>query len=437
MSGLGPTRVEHDSLGDVDVPRDALYGAHTTRATGNFDVSGVTLADVPQLLEAFVRVKIAAARANADLGVVPASVAEVIVRACREILAGEFRNQFPVALVQGGGGTATNMNVNEVLANRSEVLLGGRPGVYRLVHPNHVNRSQSTNDTYPTALQVAALEVGNEALSKFAIVAETLRSKGAEYPGQLRLGRTCLRDALPLSVAAGHEAQAHAVERTSRDLRGALDRLLEIPLGATLIGTGEGAPEGYSKLVVAYLAEETALPLEPAEDLFDALAHLDPLLAVASALSRTMLVLGKIAGDLRLLASGPIGGMGEVSLPAVQVGSSFVPGKINPVIPELVLQVSHEVRGAAHTIEAAVADGELELNVMEPVVARHLINSLVDAGRAADIFATRCLAGLRWNESTVSAHLAGSMAKSVDLAASHGYASAQRAGESQDHVEPP
>ena len=363
----------------------------------------------------------------------------MILKACREILAGEFRDQFPVPLLQGGGGTATNMNVNEVLANRAEVLLGGTPGTYQRVHPNdHVNRSQSTNDTYPTALQVAAILVGREALRGLGIVAETLKSKGAEYRDMSRLGRTCLRDAVPLSVGAGHDAQAHAVERTSRDLQAALDRLHAVPLGATLIGTGAGAPHGYKRLAVAYLAEETALSLEAADDPFDALAHLDPLLAVASALTRVMLVLGKIAADLRLLASGPIGGVDEVSLPAVQVGSSLVPGKVNPVIPELVIQVSYEVRGATHAIEAAVADGELKLNVMEPVVAVHLLASLVKAGRVAEIFATRCLAGLRWNQSTVTEHLAGSTAKTIELAARSGYASAaQSTREAPSHAAPP
>jgi aspartate ammonia-lyase len=377
-------------------------------------VSGVTLADMPEFLDAYVQVKIAATRANAELGVVPEVTADAILEACREILAGDFRDQFPVPLVQGGGGTAANMNVNEVLANRAEVLLGGTPGMYRRVHPNdHVNRSQSTNDTYPTALQVATIRVGREALRGLENVSDALRTKGDEYRNMSRLGRTCLRDAVPLSVGAGHDAQAHAVERTSRDLQVTLDRLHSVPLGATLIGTGAGAPPRYKELAVAYLTEETALPLEAVDDPFDTLAHLDPLLGVASALTRAMLVLGKIAADLRLLASGPIGGVNEVSLPAVQVGSSLVPGKVNPVIPELVLQVSYETRGATHTIEAAVADGELELNVMAPVVALHLLASLANAGRVAEIFATRCIAQLRWNQSTVAAHLAGSLAESI------------------------
>ena len=428
MSDARQVRVERDFLGSLEVPADALYGIHTARAVANFEIGGPTLADRPELLEAYVRVKIAAARANADVGALPAPVAEAIVDAGREVLTGMFRDQFPVALVQGGGGTATNMNVNEVLANRAEIRLGGIPGAHALVHPNdHVNRSQSTNDTYPTALQVATRVAGRGTITGLARVARTLREKGAEYADVERLGRTCLRDGLPIPISAGHDGQAHAVERTSRDLASALDALRAVPLGATLVGTGAGAPPDYRDRAVAYLADETGFEIEPTEDPFDSLAHLDPLLGVASALTRAMLVLGKIASDLRFLASGPVAGIGEVTLPAVQAGSSQVPGKVNPVLPEFVLQIGYEIRGATHTIEAAVAAGELELNIMEPVVARHLIESLVEAGRVAEIFAERCLAGLAWNEDTIAAHLAGSAEDVLARAADTGYEAAAEA----------
>jgi aspartate ammonia-lyase len=258
----GP-RVERDSLGEVEVPAGALYGAHTVRAAANFRVSGFTLRDRPELVEALVGVKIAAARANAELGVLEPKLAAAIVEAGREVLAGRWRGEFPLEVVQGGGGTATNMNVNEVLANRAAELLGGARGTYELVHPNdHVNRSQSTNDVYTTALQLAVLTVAPPALEGFELVAATLDRKARESGSLERLGRTCLQDALPVPAAETLRAHVHAVRRTVAALAAALQPLLAVPLGATAIGTGLGAPAGYRELAVRLLAEETSLALE-------------------------------------------------------------------------------------------------------------------------------------------------------------------------------
>lgn len=423
----GGQRIERDSLGEVRLDAGALYGAQTQRALGNFQVSGFTLRECPQLVRALVRVKIAAARANRDLGELDPDVADAIVRSGREVIDGQWEDQFPLDIVQGGGGTATNMNVNEVLANRAAELLGGPRGAYDRVHPNdHVNRSQSTNDVYPTAVQIAVLASGQETLSDFKHLALTLEEKATEYRDEERLGRTCLQDALPLPVSAGHRAQAHAVSRTSEDLRRALDGLRRVPLGATAVGTGFGAPTGYTETVLPYLGEEVGFELEAAPDPYDALANADPFVAVSSELARVMLVVSKIAADLRFLSSGPIGGIGELTFPSVQVGSSVMPGKVNPVIPELVMQVSYEVRGAAATIEAAVAAGELELNVMQPVIAKHLLRSLVDAGNAARLFADRCISGLRWNEDRLEENLEGSRKASVEDAMQRGYEAAAR-----------
>jgi aspartate ammonia-lyase len=420
-------RLERDSLGEVEVPADALYGAQTLRAAAN-RISGVTLQDRPEFLDGLVHVKIAAARANVELGVLAPELASAIVEAGREVLAGRWRDQFPLDLVQGGGGTATNMNVNEVLASRAAELLGAAPGRrYERVHPNdHVNRSQSTNDVYPTALQLAVLTGAASARPGFEQVAETLDWKAEESGALERLGRTCLQDALPVPAAETLRAHAHAVRRTSAALDAAIDPLRAVPLGATAVGTGLGAPAGFPALAVRYLSEETALPLVPSPNPFDALAHLDPLLTVASALRTVMLVLGQLAQDLRLLSSGPAGGFGEIRLPPVQVGSSLMPGKVNPVIPELVLQIGFEIRGACQTIEAAVAAGELELNIMEPVVARAVLAGLHDSGRVAALFAERCLAGLEWDVEAIARNLEGSFAEAVAVATTDGYDAAVR-----------
>ena len=422
------TRLERDALGELSVPRDALWGIHTARALANFAVSGVTLASQPTLIAGLGHVKAAAARTNAELGALAPELADAIVRAAREVAAGEHDAAFPLELVQGGGGTSTNMNANEVIANRANQLLDAPVGGYSPVHPNdHVNASQSTNDVYPTAMQLAVLAASVPLLASIEHLEQTLRAKADALGGLERLGRTCLQDALPLPAAAVLRAQAHGFERLRADLEAALAPLRHVPLGATVVGTGFGAPAGYSERVVAVLAEESELDLKPSADRFDALAHLDEHLAVAGQLNRIMLLMAKIAADLRYLSSGAVG---EARLPPLQAGSSAMPGKVNPVLPELVLQVSYEVRGAVTTIEAAVAGGELELNVMEPVIARRLLESMRDVGGVARLFADRCISGLEYDEKRTQQHLAGSYAELVELAATSGYAAAAEAAQS-------
>ena len=344
------TRVEQDSLGPVEVPADALWGAHTARAQENFSVGGTTLPQRPDLIVALARVKVAAALANVELAAMEARLGEAIAAAGREVAAGDWHEQFPLEVVQGGGGTSTNMNANEVLANRGNELLGGSRGTYEPLHPNdHVNRSQSTNDVYPTGLQIATIEVAARAEASFEHLALALEHQ-AESVGDLeRMGRTCLRDALPVPAAPVHRSQAAAIMRTTRDLAGAVEPLHVVPLGATVVGTGFGAPAGFSERAVAHLAEETGLALAADPLPYDALAHHDQYVAVASALVRTMLVAAKLATDLRYLTSSPVE---EIELPAVQAGSSAMPGKVNPVMPELVIQVSYETRAAARSSRA-------------------------------------------------------------------------------------
>ena len=421
--GFPAVRIERDSLGDVEVPAGALYGANTARAVTNFRVSGVTLAERPGLILALGHVKAAAARANAALGFLVPPIDAAVLDAAREVGQGLHLDQFPIDVVHGGGGTAVNMNANEVIANRAAQLLGESVGSYAVVHPNdHINRSQSTNDVFPTALGLAAFTTGQSTLAELRELEQVFDRKADEFGDLERLGRTCLQDAVPLTVRQTHAAHAHAVARTARELGRSLDVLREVPLGATIVGTGLGAPPEYRALVLKYLAEESGVAVRGSDDLFDALANLDPYVDVSAQLVRVTVVMAKIGADLRLLSSGPVGGIGEVSLPAVQVGSSIMPGKVNPVIPELVMQVSYEVRGMATTVETAVAAGELELNVMEPVIARHLLGGLHDVGAVARIFADRCIAGLRWNTTTIAEHLDGSLQGAVEAMAEQGYA---------------
>lgn len=415
-------RIERDALGDVPVPDSALWGAQTERAIAVFAVSGLTTADRPDLLIGLALVKQAAARANRALGALDEGRARRIDEAAARIAAGEHHDQFPLDLVQGGGGTATNMNMNEVVANLANREAGRPLGAYDPVHPNdHVNRSQSTNDAYPTALQIAVLRAGRRALSGIERLRASFEAASERDGGTERLGRTCLQDAVPLTVRETHRAHSAALARTSGSLRRALDDLLPVPLGATAIGTGIGAPEGYRRRAVQALAELSGLPLTSAPDLFDALQNLDGYVAVAQAAVQVALVTGKIASDLRLLSSGPSGGIGEVVLPKALVGSSIMPGKINPVVPELAMQVAFDVRAAAHAVEMAVAGGELELNIFEPVIARHLLGALDELGKLGPIFAERCVDGLAWDKDRVGAHLRGSLSGLVLMAEREGY----------------
>jgi aspartate ammonia-lyase len=319
------------------------------------------------------------------------------------------------------------MNVNEVLANRAGEMLGVRRGAYTAVHPNdHVNRSQSTNDVYPTAMSIACLRLGSRAVASCRRLAQAFHLKARQYRGRDHLGRTCLQDAVPLPIAATHTAQAHVIAGCADALESAVLALREVPLGGTAVGTGLGTPEGFARYASAALNSRTHLRLRPAGDLYTSMAFLPQYLAVASATSRCAIHMARIAQDLRILSSGPAGGIGEIELPAVQVGSSFMPGKVNPVIPELVMQVSFSIRGAEAVVAMATAAGELELNVMEPVIVKHLLGSMRDLERAATIFATRCVAGLRWNRRAVDAHLKGSLAGAVEEAIERGYESAAR-----------
>ncbi|MEO5319936.1 lyase family protein [Arthrobacter sp. CC3] len=394
----------------------ALFGKQSRLAVENFGTAGRRITDVPAFVRNYAFVKAAAARSNAKLGVLTTDIAEAIDGACAEIASGLHATQFPTALVLGGGGTTTNMNFNEVIAARASQLSGSR------VHPNdHVNASQSTNDTYPTAMALTILELSDGPLRALTALADTLEDKAAEYDTTQRLGRTCLQDAVVLSVGQTHRSHATAIRRVTEGLRTATAELVSIPIGATVLGTGIGAPDGYRELCVQDLSQATGRELTGSQDLVDSLSHLDPYAAIASAGARAAITMAKIAADLRFLSSGPTGGISEVTLPAVQAGSSIMPGKINPVIPEFVMQLSYRIRGAAHTVECAVAAGELELNIMEPVIVDSLLNIFDDLTTSADTFAAKCIAGLTWDGRRLEENLASGFDKWVTMAAEQGY----------------
>jgi aspartate ammonia-lyase len=399
-----------------------LYGTQTQLSLATF--GGRRLGDLPVFVHAYAQVKQAAAIANNALGVLDEPRATAIINACKEITAGHHADQFPSALVVGGGGTTTNMNVNEVIATRA-TQLAGRP-----VHPNdHVNASQSSNDTYPTAMALAVLTSATVPTDALTTLSETLRAKAEEHADTVYLGRTCLRDAVTVTAADTLTAQARAVDRGADELHSAVHALRAVPLGATVLGTGIGAPPGFTPRAITELATLTGHELTPAQNPFDALANLDPYAAVADAATRAATTLTRIAADVRLRSSGPHGGLGEVTIPALQAGSSIMPAKVNPVVPEYAMQLGYRIRGAAHTVTYAVAAGELELNVMAPVILDALANIFDDLDNAATTLATRCINGLHWDGPHREENLRHALDRRVELAAHQGYDTATKAAD--------
>jgi len=410
-----------DDESELEPVPGPLYGPQTRLSLRHFPPRGRRVADIPAFVRSYAMVKKAAAITNAKLGVVDQRLAEAIINACDEIVEGSHIDQFATALVLGGGGTTTNMNFNEVIAARAGQLAG------TTVHPNdHVNASQSTNDTFPTAMALTILDLAEQPLSALEELAQTLETKAGEYTDTRYLGRTCLQDAVSLTAGQTLQAQAHAVRRGAKQLRDAVDDLAAVPLGATVLGTSIGAPDGYTALCVAELAKLVPHEVTSAPDLFDAMAHLDPYATVADAASRAAITVAKIAADLRLRSSGPRGGLSEVSIPRLQAGSSIMPAKVNPVVPEYAMQLSYRIRGAAHTVTCAVAAGELELNVMEPVIADSLLNIFDDLQQAAHSMATSCISGLEWDGARRQENLDHAVDQWVELAGASGYDEASR-----------
>ncbi|MFE2473746.1 aspartate ammonia-lyase [Streptomyces mirabilis] len=397
-------RVEHDLLGERRVPADAYWGIHTLRATENFPITGTAISVYPHLINAFAAVKEAAARANRQFGLITADQAAAIGFACHEIRDGRLHDQFVVDVIQGGAGTSTNMNANEVIANRALEILGHAKGEYQHLHPNEdVNRSQSTNDVYPTAVNVATVIAIGELLDAMSVLREAFAAKAVEFRGALKMGRTQLQDAVPMTL--GQEFGTHAVmlEEDQSRLGEAVQLVHEINLGATAIGTGLNAPAGYAEAARQHLSAITGLPLVTAADLVEATQDCGAFVHLSGVLKRMAVKLSKICNDLRLLSSGPRAGLHEINLPPVQAGSSIMPGKINPVIPEVVNQVAFEVIGNDVAITMAAEAGQLQLNAFEPIILHSLSESITHLKAACLVLAERCVSGITANEETMRA----------------------------------
>lgn len=395
---MSATRREHDFLGELEIPADVYYGIQTSRALENFRISGTTIATMPRFIQALGYVKKAAALANMELGVLPEEIGRHICLACDKVIAGEYNDQFPVDVYQGGAGTSCNMNANEVIANVALELMGHKKGEYQYCHPNnHVNCSQSTNDVYPTAIRLALYTTLTDFMGDMEYLRQGFAAKAEEFRDVIKMGRTQLQDAVPMTLGMEFSAWATTIGEDIRRIGEGREQVCDISMGATAIGTGINTPEGYASLVTRRLAEISSLPLFLAENLVEATSDCCAYVQISGLLKRFVVKLSKICNDLRLLSSGPCCGFNEINLPPRQPGSSIMPGKVNPVIPEVVNQVCFDVIGKDVTISIAAEAGQLELNAMEPVIAYTLFASLKHLGNACHILRDLCVDGITAN----------------------------------------
>ena len=390
-------RTEQDSIGVREVPANAYYGVQALRASENFKITGAKLH--PELIRAMAEVKIAAARANKEAGVLPTHIADALIAAGKEVASGKLFDNFIVDAIQGGAGTSMNMNTNEVLSNRAIELLGGIKGDYSIVHPNdHANCAQSTNDVIPTSGRIAAIRLLYGAIVELELLCEAFYEKANEYQSVIKMGRTEMQDAVPVSFGQVFSAYASAIKRDIRRFRSAIDEMSTVNMGATAIGTAINAHPVYIERVVPFLSEVTGLELSQATDLIDATQNLDSFVYVSGIIKSCAATLSKIANDLRLMSSGPRTGFGEITLAAMQNGSSIMPGKVNPVIPEAMSQISFAIIGNDTTITLAAEAGQLELNAFEPILFRALFDSLDILRNGVKMFTDECIKTLKVNE---------------------------------------
>jgi aspartate ammonia-lyase len=391
-------RIEHDSLGEVAVPEDAYYGVQTHRALDNFHISGIPMSHYPRMINALAYIKMAAAEANASLGLLDEDKSRAICRACEDILDGRLHDQFVVDVVQGGAGTSANMNANEVVCNRALEYLGHAKGEYEYLHPlNHVNMSQSTNDVYPSALNIALILDIRELVDAMAYLRKAFRRKGEEFADVIKMGRTQLQDAVPMTLGQEFSAWAVTIGEDIQRLDEAQALVHEINMGATAIGTGLNSHPDYARTVTEKLVQLTTLQLVSSPDLVEATQDTGAYVQLSGVLKRAAVKLSKICNDLRLLSSGPRCGVNEINLPPMQPGSSIMPGKVNPVIPEVVNQVAFTVVGHDMTVTMACEAGQLELNVMEPIIGYSLFQSMNMLRRACLTLADKCVLGITAN----------------------------------------
>jgi aspartate ammonia-lyase len=416
-------RIEKDTLGTLEVPSDSYYGAQTARAIRNFPISG--LKPHPALVWATLMIKASAAVANMTTGRLSRETGDAIVQAATEALAGALDGQFIIDPFQAGAGTSHNMNVNEVLANRAEEILGGERGVYAKAHPNdHVNMAQSTNDVFPTAMRLSSLRMMTMLTPELERLRDALRSRGADFDGILKSGRTHLQDAVPIRLGQEFEAYAHAIDKNISAILRCRESLLELGIGGTAVGTGLNAEARYIQLVVEAIRARTGFPVRNADNLVETTQNMDPFVGLSSALKGLAVNLCRIANDLRLLSSGPMTGLNEINLPPVQPGSSIMPGKVNPVIPEMVNMVSFQVMGADTTVTMAAQAGQMELNVMMPVIIYNILFSMEILKNAVRKLREACVEGITANVGRCSAYLENSVGMATVLAPHIGYAAA-------------
>jgi aspartate ammonia-lyase len=418
-------RIEHDFLGEKRIPASAYWGVHTARAVENFPISGTPLAAMPALIRAFGHVKKAAARANMQLGVLDGRRGTAICQACDRLIAGEHHDQFVVDVIQGGAGTSTNMNANEVIANLALEALGCGKGEYEVLHPNdHVNASQSTNDVYPTAVRLALWTAIDDLLRDMAYLRAGFEAKSLEFASILKIGRTQLQDAVPMTLGQEFSTYAVMIEEDEQRLREARALIQEVNLGATAIGTGINAPPGYAELAIGLLAEGSGIPVVKSHNLVEATQDTGAFVQLSGVLKRVATKLSKTCNDLRLLSSGPRAGLGEINLPPMQAGSSIMPGKVNPVIPEVVNQIAFEVLGNDITVSFAAEAGQLQLNAFEPIIAHSLFKSIIHLRNGCLTLADRCVKGITANRERLRSIVENSIGVVTALNPYIGYANA-------------
>ncbi|MBY5992025.1 aspartate ammonia-lyase [Ferrimonas balearica] len=399
MKNTAAFRIEHDLLGDAQVPHTAYYGIQTQRAQENFNITGVPISHFPQLVNALAMVKMAAAKANLEVGVLGQAHHDAIVAACEEIIDGQWHEQFVVDLIQGGAGTSTNMNANEVIANRGLEILGYAKGNYAQLHPNnHVNLAQSTNDAYPTAVRLSVIFASQPLIDAITDLVEALGRKGEEFDDVLKMGRTQMQDAVPMTLGQEFRAFAHTLSEDIDRLKEAAKLLAEINLGGTAIGTGINAHPDYADAAIRHLSEIAKVEMKGASDKVEATVDMGAFVLYSGILRRIAVKLSKICNDLRLLSSGPRCGFNEINLPAMQPGSSIMPGKVNPVIPEAVNQTAFQVIGNDLAVTMAAEAGQLQLNAMEPLITYNLLNSTKMLSDAMAMLTTRCIVGITANK---------------------------------------
>ena len=425
MTTQNNTRIEHDLLGDRAVPSAAYYGVHTLRALENFAITNISIAVYPDLIRALAQIKKAAAQANLKLGLLDAKRVEAISAACDEIIGGNWHDQFVVDVIQGGAGTSTNMNANEVIANRALEILGHQRGEYQYLHPNeHVNMSQSTNDVYPTALKLATYVGIFRLVDAMAYLRAAFERKAEEFADVLKMGRTQLQDAVPMTLGQEFSTYAVMLGEDEERLKEAALLIREMNLGATAIGTGINAHPDYAPLVCRRLAEISGIPVVTAPNLIEATQDCGSFVQLSGVLKRVAVKLSKVCNDLRLLSSGPRAGFNEINLPPRQAGSSIMPGKVNPVIPEVVNQIAFEVIGNDTTVTFAAEAGQLQLNAFEPIIAHSLFKSVLHLGKGCKTLADYCIDGITANRDSLRASIERSIGIVTALNPYIGYANA-------------